>query len=274
MFLPLSLHSRRGFTLVELLVVIAIIAILAALAFPVLGRMRTSASAAKVTSNLHQVGVALTSYASDNGMRLPASGTTSGDNPVGYGLQPSTHTWVRLLSPNHKGTGAYNDPGTRLGAHLAPYVGVTGAPNTEKPIEILSDPAWEAEVKRNGGPTGIYWSAPTFVLRPVIRRAANPGLSEDLYPFGKDGQSTTALRLASSYAAVTSLIPPGRTWALIQADRELIKDSKGEISSGMVHEKAPTKPVLGNARLALMFDWSVQRIPVGTDLGKSYPAAN
>ncbi len=269
---PSSPDTRSAFTLVELLAVIAIIAVIAAIAFPVLGRMQKSAAAAKVTSNLRQIGVALSSYASDNGLRLPASGTTSGDNPVGYGLQASTHTWVRLLSPAHKGTGAYNDPGTRLGAHLASYLGVKGNPNDEKAIEVIRDPAWEAEVKKNGGPTYTYWAAPPFILRPIIRKSANPELSEDLYPFGKDGQQTSALRLASSYAAVTSLIPPGRTWALIQADRELIKDSKGELTSGMVHEKAPVKPVLGSHRLALMFDWSVQRIPVGSDLGKPYPA--
>lgn len=250
----------------ELLAVVAIIAILAAIAFPVLGKIRTGGNAAKVTSNLRQIGIAISSYASDNGMRLPASGTTTGDNPVGYGLQPSTHTWVRILSPNHRGTGAYNDPGTRLGAHLVPYVGVTGAPNTEVAIEIIRDPAWEAEAKANGAPTDAYWAAPPFVLRPVIRRISNRTLSEDLYPFGKDGQQTSALRLADTYAKVTSQLPSGRTWAIIQADRGLITDSKGEITSGMVHEKAPAKPVFGSYRLALMFDWSVQRIPVGSDL--------
>lgn len=271
---PRRSPHRSAFTLIELLAVIAILAVIIALAFPALSGIRASGNAAKVTSNLRQIGVAISSYASDNGLRLPASGTTSGDQPVGYGLQPSTHTWVRLLSPNHRGTGAYNDPGTRLGAHLAPYAGVTGAPNTEKPIEIIRDPAWEAAAKANGAPTYSYWAAPPFVLRPVIRRAGYANLSEDLYPFGKDGQQTSALRLADTYAKVTSSLPAGRTWALIQADRELIKDSKGEITSGMVHEKAPAKPVLGNYRLALMFDWSVQRIPVGTDLGKPYPASN
>ncbi len=271
MFSPTSPKSPHGFTLTELLVVIAIIAIIAAIAFPVLSRMRTSAGAAKVTSNLRQIGIALSSYVADNGMRLPASGTTTGDNPVGYGLQPSTHTWVKLLSPTHKGSGAYNDPGTRLGAHLARYLGVTGNPNDEKPIEVIRDPLWEAEVKKNGAPTYIYWAAPPFVLRPIISKSSNPTLSEDLYPFGKDGQSVTALRLANTFTAVTSSIAPGRTWALIQADRELITDSRQQVSSGMVHEKAPVKPVLGSYRLALMFDWSVQRIPVGADMRGPYP---
>jgi hypothetical protein len=51
----------------------------------------------------------------------------------------------------------------------------------------------------------------------------------------------------------------------------LIKDSGGMLTSGMVGEKAPAKPVLGGHRLALMFDWSVQRIPAGTDLRRPYP---
>lgn len=267
-------QPQRGFTLIEMLIVIAIIAIIAALAFPVFGRIRASGNAAKVTSNLRQIGIAISSYASDNGMRLPASGTTTGDNPAGYGLQPSVHTWVRLLSPNHRGTGAYNDPGTRLGAHLAPYVGVTGNPNDERAIDIIRDPAWEAEAKKNGAPTYAYWAAPPFVLRPVIRKSTHPGASADLYPFGKDGQQTSALKLADTYARIASEIPAGRTWALIQADRGLITDSKGEITSGMVHNQAPAAPVLGTYRLALMFDWSVQRIPVGTDLAGPLAAKN
>jgi prepilin-type N-terminal cleavage/methylation domain-containing protein len=260
-----------AFTLVEMLVVIAIIAVLAALAFPVLSRMLGQGSAAKVTANLRQTGALLSNYIGDNAMRMPATGTTSGGDPVSYGLQPSTHSWFRIISATHKGSGAYGDPGTRLAAHLARYAGVTGNPNDERKLECLTDPLWAAEVRKNGGPTDAYWMQPPFVLRPQIHRSAYPQLAADLYPFGRDGQAASALKPADTYMKISSSIPGNRTWAIIQSDRELIKDSGGMLTSGMVGEKAPAKPVLGNHRIALMFDWSVQRIPVGSNLRRPYP---
>jgi len=59
-------RAHRGFTLIELLVVIAIIAILAAILFPVFARAREAARATSCVSNLRQVGLAVTMYATDN----------------------------------------------------------------------------------------------------------------------------------------------------------------------------------------------------------------
>ncbi len=62
---------RLAFTLVELLVVIAIIAILAALLLPGLGRAKEEARATGCLSNLHQIGIALQIYVSENNNKLP-----------------------------------------------------------------------------------------------------------------------------------------------------------------------------------------------------------
>jgi prepilin-type N-terminal cleavage/methylation domain-containing protein len=78
--------KRLAFTLIELLVVIAIIAILAALLIPVFGRGKEAARSAACLSNLHQIGIGLQLYVSDNANRLPTmfdwSSTSDTNSPL------------------------------------------------------------------------------------------------------------------------------------------------------------------------------------------------
>lgn len=62
---------RLAFTLVEIIVVIAILAIIAALIFPVLARARESAKQTAVSSQLKQVGLAVSMYMSDYDDQAP-----------------------------------------------------------------------------------------------------------------------------------------------------------------------------------------------------------
>jgi len=64
---------RRAFTLVEMLVVIAIIVVLAALLLPVLGRARGAARRVTCVNKLHQINLALISYADDHSNSLLAA---------------------------------------------------------------------------------------------------------------------------------------------------------------------------------------------------------
>ncbi len=65
------MKRESGFTLVEMLVVVAIIGVLAALLFPVIGRMRDSASSASATNSMRQLGVIMATIAADNNSTLP-----------------------------------------------------------------------------------------------------------------------------------------------------------------------------------------------------------
>lgn len=59
------MYERNGFTLIELLVVIAIIALLMSILMPALQRIRGSAKAVICQQNLHQWGLAFSSYADE-----------------------------------------------------------------------------------------------------------------------------------------------------------------------------------------------------------------
>ena len=68
-----------GFTLIELLVVVAIIAVIAAILFPVFSQSREKARASACFSNYHQIGAAVSMYASDfDGDTPPDGGSFSG----------------------------------------------------------------------------------------------------------------------------------------------------------------------------------------------------
>jgi prepilin-type N-terminal cleavage/methylation domain-containing protein/prepilin-type processing-associated H-X9-DG protein len=102
-------REQRAFTLVELLVVIGIIAILAALLFPVVGKVRAKADNTKCLSNLRQIGVAINLYATDNDNGLPGpigsgvSGTlvNTGTLALVYKLQPYLDLPEPTANPIH-----------------------------------------------------------------------------------------------------------------------------------------------------------------------------
>ena len=64
-------NERAGFTLIELLVVIAIIALLMGILLPTLSRVREMAKRIVCSSQVKQVGVATTAYASENENHMP-----------------------------------------------------------------------------------------------------------------------------------------------------------------------------------------------------------
>jgi prepilin-type N-terminal cleavage/methylation domain-containing protein len=80
-----------GFTLIELLVVIAIIAILAGLLLGALASAKSRGKTAQCVSNLHQIGLAMSMYMSDNADKFPCTGAPAPNESI-------SDVW-RLLNP-------------------------------------------------------------------------------------------------------------------------------------------------------------------------------
>jgi prepilin-type processing-associated H-X9-DG protein/prepilin-type N-terminal cleavage/methylation domain-containing protein len=111
-----STVKARAFTLLELLVVIAIIAILAALLLPALSRAQTRAHQIRCVGNLHQQGIGLQIFVSNNHAYPSFLAPTNSDNPdwwinqissAGFGIsKPATNlisggVWLCPSAPRY-----------------------------------------------------------------------------------------------------------------------------------------------------------------------------
>ncbi len=99
--------NRKGFTLIELLVVIAIIAILAAILFPVFSRAREKSRQTACLSNLKQLTLAVTMYASDYDDTMPWQQAGTAWGTLGeLGMYP----WLQVIEPYTKNRQIYKCP--------------------------------------------------------------------------------------------------------------------------------------------------------------------
>jgi prepilin-type N-terminal cleavage/methylation domain-containing protein/prepilin-type processing-associated H-X9-DG protein len=97
-------EEASGFTLIELLVVIAIVAILAAILLPALNRAKKQAYATECRSNLHQWGLALQMYVTDNRSYPSVDSFSNFDPYIGQKYPVPTYlpgpNGVLLVDPN------------------------------------------------------------------------------------------------------------------------------------------------------------------------------
>ena len=169
-----SAPSPSAFTLIELLVVVAIIALLAGLLLPALGAARNQARAAVCGSNIRQLALANSTYATENGGRyVPGAPAMMTEN-------------LRRWHGVRTSTGAPFDP------QYGPLAGSLGGDG-----RVCACPSFQEYVsgglaafeKGNGG----YGYNDAYVGRVLKRLAAGQGQSGGAPPLGPSYQVETDL---------------------------------------------------------------------------------
>jgi len=94
-------NLRQAFTLIELLTVIAIIALLAAILFPVFGRVRESVRQSTCMSNLHSIYVAVGQYKLDHSGEYPTMLLGAAETQGGLPWLSGNGTAVEAKSIQH-----------------------------------------------------------------------------------------------------------------------------------------------------------------------------
>ncbi len=94
--------STNAYTLLELLVVVVIISILAALLLPALSRAKERARRVNCSSNLHQIGVAMESYADESNCSLPMGHWTMQSPPPGEATMTLANKGMAFFSANFR----------------------------------------------------------------------------------------------------------------------------------------------------------------------------
>lgn len=110
--------KRRGFTLIELLVVIGIITLLAGILFPVFAKARAKARQTVCTSNLRQLGLAISVYTQDYDDQYP-----NGADPTDRYSSP----WVWKYAPADEQTAVAALPMLAPDPHTPALPGVMDA---------------------------------------------------------------------------------------------------------------------------------------------------
>jgi prepilin-type N-terminal cleavage/methylation domain-containing protein len=211
---------KSGFTLVELLVVIAIIAILAGLLLPALAKAKQKANTTSCMSNLKQCGLAIQMYADDHDQKLPG--------------------------PCFRGARASYDQSssTELIYYIANNLGCPNpGPNTYI-ANVFVCPGYKA-------------SAPAVTSMEgrkcyLINDNINPTPTNQVPPFGYPALNGAPEIQPMKMSQIQTYGPLASIWAITDVDKINVPDPTVSWWTDL-----PYKPVHGNVRNELYFDWHV-----------------
>jgi prepilin-type N-terminal cleavage/methylation domain-containing protein len=233
---------RTAFTLIELLVVIAIIAILAAILLPVMGRVREQADSTKCLNNLRQIAAGMLSYTSEHDDALPGP-LKAEQFPIF--TKDSEGSLARLLDPYLL---KLQDPADKSRITMAD-------PRTNP----FLCPSYAKLYAKNGKQAELM---PVFLVNMTKMTAT------DQSPWGNKTEGNEPVRKAmlttwteNQEEGTDRPVNLSRLWSLIDADQAVLsmptplrrQDTQPSVA-------LPPKPVHGDQRNAIFFDFHVGKI--------------
>jgi len=234
-------NERPGFTLIELLVVIAIIAILAAMLLPALAKAKQKAQQANCTSNLKQIGYAISMYTVDYQDFLPG--------PCWTGM---FFTYQDANPINTTDPKRFNGS---LAAYLTPYLGIPGppvAPNIRTAVVAICPSSYR--VLPNVAPEPPLKVPVSYFSLSRVTNDFPTGLEVVEFPFGRPESPFSPNKKG------LAIRRPSESWAMTDCDLQLL--SSYGITSATYMDYVPKVPVHSSKvpalRQYLFYDWSVR----------------